>query len=667
MTSLGWVRRAAAALRREPPLRRVASAGVLILVAWSARVVGVAGTDRIHSAALVAAALVSGAAVASRALAALRMRTLSIEALVSVAAVGAIAIGEYWEAAAVTFLFDLGGYLEWKTLERTRAAIRALADWSPQTARVRRDDGSEEVVRAEDVRPGDLLVVKAGEKLAADGVVVRGEAEFDEAALTGESVPVPKRPGDRVMAGSLVALGMVQVRATRVGEETTFGRIVRLVGEAQAARSPVQTAVERFARYYTPAIMALAAITFLVTRDTHLALTLLVVACPGALVLAAPVSLVAGIGRAARLGVLIKGGQRLERLARVDAVAFDKTGTLTSGRPEVVAVQVLGGSADGRADQAAAAVTEADLLRLAAAAETGSGHPLAAAILQRAKQELPAGAVAEPERVDVMPGRGIAADVEGRRVLVGNLRLMEAEGVPVPEAAARAVQHEAAQGRTVAVVAVDGRVWGWISLADRVRDGAGDLVPRLRRVGVKRTVILTGDSAPAATAVAAALGIDQVEAGLLPEDKVSRLRQLRARGFTVAMVGDGINDAPALSAADVSIAMGVGGTDAAMEAADLALISDHLGKIPLAIGLARAIVANVRQNLAFAVVVVLSLVAGVLVGRVHLASGMLVHEVSVLAVILNGMRLLRWNGPPGLPSEPPQPARLRAAPGPASV
>jgi Cd2+/Zn2+-exporting ATPase len=644
-------------------------------VAWISRVLpaGEAGgvVEYVYTAGMVGAAVVSGEALARRAWASLRMRSPGIEVLVTVAAAGAVAIGEYWEAAAVTFLFDLGGYLEWKTLERTRAAIRALADWSPQTARVRRADGSEEVVHAGDVRPGDILVVKSGDKLAADGIIIRGEAEVNEAALTGEPLPVPKGPGDKVMAGSVATLGLLEVQATRVGEETTFGRIIQMVGEAQEARTPVQTLVERFAKYYTPAIMVLAAITFMITRDTRLALTLLVVACPGALVLAAPVSLVAGIGRAARQGVLIKGGQRLEKLARVNAVAFDKTGTLTAGRPEVVSVQVLGnpGSASGSGSGSTdVAITGTELLRLAAAAEKGSEHPLAAAILERATAELqtarssqnrqhlhpfPAEPLPEPQEVKVFPGRGIAADVGGRQVLVGNTRLMEEMELTVDASVLNSVQEEAARGRTVALVAVDGRVCGWISLADRIRESARNLVPLLHRAGVRQTVMLTGDSAAAAAPVAATLGVDRVEAGLLPEDKVKKLRELSAQGFTVAMVGDGINDAPALSAADVSIAIGAG-TDVALEAADVALITDNLEKIPFAIGLARAIVANVRQNLTFAVAVVLTLVAGVLFGRVHLASGMLVHEISVLAVILNGMRLLY------LPS-PRSPSPLRTA------
>lgn len=657
------------------PLRRVAATAVLIVVAWISRVLpaGEAGgvVEYVYTAGMVGAAVVSGEALARRAWASLRMRSPGIEVLVTVAAAGAVAIGEYWEAAAVTFLFDLGGYLEWKTLERTRAAIRALADWSPQTARVRRADGSEEVVHAGDVRPGDILVVKSGDKLAADGIIIRGEAEVNEAALTGEPLPVPKGPGDKVMAGSVATLGLLEVQATRVGEETTFGRIIQMVGEAQEARTPVQTLVERFAKYYTPAIMVLAAITFMITRDTRLALTLLVVACPGALVLAAPVSLVAGIGRAARQGVLIKGGQRLEKLARVNAVAFDKTGTLTAGRPEVVSVQVLGnpGSASGSGSGSTdVAITGTELLRLAAAAEKGSEHPLAAAILERATAELqtarssqnrqhlhpfPAEPLPEPQEVKVFPGRGIAADVGGRQVLVGNTRLMEEMELTVDASVLNSVQEEAARGRTVALVAVDGRVCGWISLADRIRESARNLVPLLHRAGVRQTVMLTGDSAAAAAPVAATLGVDRVEAGLLPEDKVKKLRELSAQGFTVAMVGDGINDAPALSAADVSIAIGAG-TDVALEAADVALITDNLEKIPFAIGLARAIVANVRQNLTFAVAVVLTLVAGVLFGRVHLASGMLVHEISVLAVILNGMRLLY------LPS-PRSPSPLRTA------
>lgn len=641
------------ALRDDRYLRRVAAATALIAAAWLAAALGPGRTGPLYVGPMVAATVVSGQALARRAVSGLRMRVATIELLVSVAAIGALFIGEYWEAAAVTWLFDLGGYLEWRTLERARAAIRALAEWAPRTARIRRPDGSEAEVRVEDVRPGDVMVVRSGEKLAADGVVLRGEAEVSEAALTGEPMPLAKGQGDRVMAGSVNVLGFMEVRATRVGEESTFGRILQLVENAQESRPRVQTAVERFARYYTPAIMALSAVTFLLTRDTHLALTLLVVGCPGALVLAAPVSLVAGLGQAARNGVLIKGGRRLDALAAVDVVAFDKTGTLTAGHPEVAAVHVLGeadrpgddGGPAHRAGTGASLDAEAALLRLAAAVEKGSEHPLAAAVLDRAARTPGLGQLPEPERLRVFPGRGVAADIEGERVLVGSRRLMEAEGVAIDERAHEVFSREEALGRTAVFVAVGGRVAGVLALADRVRPSALAMVQGLRDVGVRRTVIVTGDGRTTAESVARAVGIDEVRARLLPDEKVREISRIKGQGHTVGMVGDGINDAPALAAADVSIAIGVGGTDAAMEAADLALVSDDLGKIPYAIGLAKAIVRNIRHNLTFAVLVVVSLVAGVLGGVVHLASGMLVHEVSVLLVILNGMRLLRWRHP----------------------
>ena len=631
---------------------RVVTAAALVAAAWLAALGDAPPWPALRDGLWVAAAAVAGYGVVRRALAAARARTLSIEALVTVAAAGAIAIGEYWEAAAVTLLFELGGYLEARTLDRARAAIRALAAWAPQTARVRTGEGDREerVVPADAVRPGDVMVLRAGDKVAADGVVVRGEAEMDEAALTGESALRTRRVGDTVLAGSVVATGFVEARATRVGQESTFGRILQLVGEAQAARTRVQTAVERFARYYTPAILVLAGLVLVARRDLHLALTLLVVACPGALVLAAPVSLVAGIGRAARMGVLVKGGSRLEQLARVDAVAFDKTGTLTRGRPEVVAVRPLAGGgpeaaeAGGQADEDDRARR---VLLWAAAAEKASSHPVAAAILRRAREVSSPAELPDPDEARVLPGLGVAARIGEHRVLVGSLRLLQQEGVTVAEHVRRAADAETALGRSVVLVAVDGRVEGLVALADELREGARGLVPGLRSVGVRRVAMLTGDNPAAARTVAAPLGFDTVEAGLLPHEKLERLAALRAEGFTVAMVGDGINDAPALSAADASIAIGVGGTDAAVEAADLALVADDLGRIPYAIGLARAIVASVRQNLAFAVAVVLSLVAGVLMGRVHLASGMLVHQLSVLAVVLNGMRLLRWQPPPG--------------------
>ncbi|WP_324669308.1 heavy metal translocating P-type ATPase [Geochorda subterranea] len=650
-TAAPLAQRARPTLRRDPALRRLGLSALLIVVAWGLRLAG-DGADAaaLHTAAMTAAALISGSAVARRALVGLRLRAPGIETLVTVAAAGALAIGEHWEAAAVTFLFDLGGYLEGRTLEKARAAIQALAAAAPQTARIRRAAAGpgqevEVVVPADAVKKGDRMVIRAGERIAADGIVSRGQAEVDEAALTGELLPKAKGPGDPVLAGSVVTLGMLEAVATRTGQESTFARIARMVGEAEAARSPVQTAVERFARYYTPAILALAAATWALSRDTHLALTLLVVACPGALVLAAPVSLMAGIGRAARQGILFKGGQRLEQLARVQAVAFDKTGTLTEGRPEVVRVW------------AAPGWSPATVLQVAASAERASTHPLALAIVEHAKQRgLPVGAVdVPPESVRIVPGRGLAAEVEGRRVLVGSRAMLEQHGVVIAPAVEREVAFEAAKGRSVAMVAIDGQAAGLIALADRLRPSARGLVTRLRQVGVRHTVILTGDTSEAAEAVAREVGIDEALAGLLPEAKVEHLAALRRRGWVTAMVGDGINDAPALSAADVSIAIGVGGTEVAMEAADLALVTDDLGRLPVAIGLARAIVANVRQNLALAVAVVVALVAGVMVGSVHLASGMMVHELSVLAVILNGMRLLRWQEPHGGARRAPQP------------
>ncbi len=637
---------------------------------------------------------------------ALAVRVVGIDLLVSVASVGAVAIGELWEAAAVTTLFAVGKALEGATLERTRGALSDLVASAPDRAVVVRD-GRQVEVPAYEVRPGETVLVRHGEKVPVDGVVVAGFGAVDEATITGESVPAEKTGGERVFAGTIAVSGLLRVRATGVGTDTTLARIVHRVEEAQDAKGRTQRFLDRFGRWYTPAVMALSALAAALTRDVELALTLLVIGCPGALVISVPVSVVAGIGRAARDGVLVKGGETLEALARVDVVAFDKTGTLTQGRPRVVAVEPVAGAS-------AAAV-----LRFAALAEVGSSHPLARPVIEAAEEAGvgPAEAAAEAE-VETVPGKGVVARVQGRVVVVGsarfaseaaagsrapaavNLRLaaratpgrpgasapvaaadgadtsgatlsvgaappvgapsagamLSAGAAPsadgtlsvgaAPSAGALALASAraevlAADGRTPLVVLVDGTPLGVIGVADGARHGADRAVRELRRLGVREVAMLTGDAEPVALAVARSVGVTRVRAGLLPEDKLAAVRELRAAGHRVAMVGDGVNDAPALAAADVGVAMGAAGSAVAVETADVALMSDDLRRLPHAMRLARRTAANLRQNVAFAVATVLLLLVGVVAGGVTMSLGMLVHEASVLLVVLNGMRLLR--------------------------
>ena len=575
---------------------------------------------------MVAAALAAGWRILVTAVRALLARVVGIDLLVSVAAVGAVLVGEYWEAAAVTFLFAVGHALEDATLSRTRSALAELVAVAPDVAVVLRD-GEQVEVPAAALAPGETVLVKNGARVPVDGVVVGGTGALDEASITGESLPVEKVAGDRVFAGTVSRGGFLQVEATGVGADTTLARIIHRVEEAQDAKARTQAFMDRFSAWYTPAIIALALLLGLATGDVVLALTLLVIGCPGALVISIPVAVVAGIGRGARDGVLVKGGEYLETSARVSAVALDKTGTLTEGRPRLTDVVVLDGTLD-----------RADVLGWAARAEAGSEHPLAPPVIAAAAAEgLPVAGL--PEATEPVPGKGVAATLEGRRVVVGNLALLTAEGI-AGDAAAPVLDELAAAGRTPMAVALDGRVVGVLAVADRLRPDAPEMVRRLHDAGV-RTVMLTGDTERVARAVAAQVGVDEVRAGLLPEDKLAAVTELQRAGHTVAMVGDGVNDAPALATADIGVAMGAAGTGVAIETADIALMQDDLLRLPQALSLARRTVRVMRQNIAVALSTVGVLLAGVLAGGVTMAAGMLVHEVSVLVVILNAMRLLR--------------------------
>ncbi len=578
--------------------------------------------------AMAAAAVLAGYRIVVRAVRALTVRMVAIELLVSIAAVGALVIGEYWEAAAVTFLFAVGHALEAATVTRTRSALAELVAVAPDTAIVLRDGAQVEVAAAA-VVVGETVLVKNGAKVPVDGVVIGGTGALDEASITGESIPVEKVEGDRVFAGTVSAGGFLQVRATGVGADTTLARIIHRVEEAQDARARTQTFLERFSRWYTPGVIALALVTGLVTRDVALALTLLVIGCPGALVISIPVAIVAGIGRGAKDGILIKGGEYLETSARITAVAVDKTGTLTEGRPQLTDVVVLDPT-----------LTRADVLGWAARAEAGSEHPLARPILDAAVAEgLVAGGL--PTDTEPVPGKGIVATLDGHRVSVGNLPMLAAEGIADDDGAAVVVDQLAADGRTPMVVTLDGRVIGVVAVADSVRADARKMVDRLHAAGVRRVVMLTGDARLVAEAVAAQVGVDDVRAELLPEDKLTAVAELQAVGHTVAMVGDGVNDAPALAAADIGVAMGAAGTGVAIETADIALMRDDLLTLPQAVSLARRTVRVMRQNITIALLTVAMLLAGVFAGGVTMAAGMLLHEASVLVVIGNAMRLLR--------------------------
>ncbi|CAM5597192.1 Cd2+/Zn2+-exporting ATPase [Aquamicrobium terrae] len=574
---------------------------------------------------MVAAAFLAGSDIAIRAWRSLRVKHFSIELLVTVAAVGALVIGEVWESAAVTFLFMFGGWLEARTMGQTRGALKALLDAAPATATVLRDGDAVEIP-AHMVGIGETVLVRAGQRIPVDGEVTEGAAAVSEAAITGEPMPAEKAPGSHVHAGTIAENGLLRIRATNVGADTTLARIIQRVEEAQEEKAPSQRMIERFAQWYTPSIIGLAVAAFAVTQDIRLALTLLVVGCPGALVISTPVSIVAGIGRAARSGILIKGGQHLESAGRIDTLALDKTGTLTEGKPQLASIVALGG------------VTETELLHLTATAEAGSTHPLGRPIVEAGRKQ---GPLSTPEALEEHAGMGLSARIDGRTIAAGNRRLMDTLGIALGQEGEAALDRLLSNGQTPILVARDGQLIGLLGMSDMAREGAAEAIARLRDIGIGRVVMLTGDQHGAAEAIAREVGIDEVHAGLMPEDKLELIRKMKADGAHVAMVGDGINDAPALAAADTSIAMGAAGSDVAIETADIALLKDDLGKIPEAMAISRATLGNMRQNLVIALVTVAGLLAGVFSGNVHMAGGMLVHQLSVLIVIANGMRLLR--------------------------
>lgn len=595
-----------------------------------------AGTHAAHASAaftlgdvfMIAAAAVAGYGIVLKAVRALIAKVIGIDLLVSVAAIGAVIIGNFWEAAAVTFLFAIGHALEAATLNKTRSALAELVAVAPDSATVVRD-GQQQEVPAAQVRMGEIVLVKNGAKVPVDGQVVSGTGAIDEASITGESIPVEKSEGGQVFAGTVSRGGFLQVLATGIGADTTLARIIHRVEEAQDAKARTQAFIDRFSGWYTPAVMVLALAAGLISGDVVLALTLLVIGCPGALVISIPVAIVAGIGRAARNGILIKGGEFLETSAKISAVAVDKTGTLTEGRPQLTDVAVLD-----------SALERSEVLRWAAAAEAGSEHPLARPILDTAQAE-GVGPHGIPGTVTPVPGKGIVSDVDGRRVLIGNPPLLLQYGVVDDGSAAQAAESLAAEGKTPMIVAVDDKVIGVVAVADQVRQDAPEMVARLHRAGVEKVVMLTGDTRLVAEAIGKATGIDEIHASLLPEDKLDVVAQLQQEGHTIAMVGDGVNDAPALATANIGVAMGAAGSAVAVETADIALMGDNLLKLPEAIGLAKRTVSVMRQNIAIALITVVLLLAGVFAGGVTMSIGMLVHEASVLVVIANAMRLLR--------------------------
>jgi len=605
-------------------------AGLLLLAGWLA---GLAGAPRNLALGLLLGAYAAGGFFTLRdAWQSLRDRSFDIDTLMIVAAAGAAALGAWEEGALLLFLFSLGHALEHMAMDRARKAIEALAELAPKTAVVQRD-GAEIEVRVNDLLRGDRAIVKPGQRIPADGQVASGNSAVDQSPVTGESMPVDKQPGDRVFAGTVNGEGALVVEVTKLARESTLARMVEMVAEAQTQKSPTQRFTDRFERIFVPAVLVGAALLIVLpplfglpfAESFYRAMAVLVAASPCALAIATPSAVLSGIGRAARGGVLIKGGAHLENLGVLTAIAFDKTGTLTVGRPEVT-------------DVIAASGDEERLLTVAAALESRSAHPLAQAVVAEAKRRgLSWGDAGE---VVAVTGKGLRAEFDGKKVAIGNARLFDGESIP------EVVQQHAlrlqTKGKSIMLIQADGQFLGVVGLADTPRAGVKQVLERLHRIGIRKTIMLTGDNERVGRAIANAVGLDEVKAGLLPEDKVRAMEELGQRYGQVAMIGDGVNDAPAMARATVGIAMGGAGTDVALETADVALMADDLSKLPFAVALSRASRRIIRQNLFVSLGVVALLIPATLFGWAGIGIAVLVHEGSTVVVVVNALRLLGY-------------------------
>ncbi len=574
----------------------------------------------------IAATILAGFPIVYRAGKALLARRLDADVLVAIAIIAASSVGEFVAAGEVAFIMLLGAQLEDYTTRRARKSLGGLLSLVPATARVRRGDQEVEVANSE-LQVGDIVVVRAGERIPVDGKVRSGSASVNQAPVTGESMPVNKEAGDEVFVGTLNESGALIIEATRVGEETTLARIAQLVEAAQQREAPIQRALDRLAGWLVPVMLTLAALVFVFTHDIQRAITVLIVACPCALILATPTAVMAGIARAARAGVLIKGGQYLEAAGRLRTIVFDKTGTLTHGEPEVAHVH----SFDDH--------SHAEVVAMAAIAEKMSSHPIARAIVRKAGVTPP-----DPSSFTAHQ-RGVVAEHDGQKLVVGHTGLMSEQAVALTDAHHAHLDEHHDHGHTTILVAHDGQVCGSICISDSVRANAADAIQQLRRLGIERLVMLTGDNQRVAMDIAGKLGIDEVKAEVLPEQKAQHVESLKARG-AVAMVGDGVNDAPALAVADVGVAMGVTGTDVAHEAADIALMADDLSKIAFAVGLSRQALKIIKQGLLFALAYNVTMVTLAGTGHLHMIGGAIAHQASSVLVILNAMRLLRYRQRP---------------------
>lgn len=574
--------------------------------------------------AFLAATVIAGTPILLRAITALQVKVISIELLVTIAVVVALAIGELEESAVVTFLFVLGSFLEQKTLQRTHQSIKALTEMAPKTAIQINDDQSQTTVDVDMIDEGDHLLVRTGDQVPVDGHILTGSTSLNEAYITGEAQPVTKKVGDQVFMGTINDGDPITVEADKVGEETTFGKIIELIEDAQDNQAPVARFIDRFAQYYTPAVLVIALLIFVFTHDFRLAITFLVLGCPGALVIGAPVSNVAGIGRGAQSKILVKGGSVIDSLNKVDTILFDKTGTITTGQPTVSHFYDY--------------QNDLSNLALAGQMEMATSHPLGKAIVEYAKQhtEIP------NESIDITTknGVGLTTNVGGSSIQLGSPNVIEESQIKLTDQQQKDLYEIQTAGESVVMMTRENQLVLLFGIVDQLRPGVADVLNQLRKMGVQHLTMLTGDNLETATRIGQQAGVTEIQAGMLPADKASYLKQLQAEGHHVLFVGDGINDGPSLAQADVGIAMG-SGTDTAIETSDVVLIDSDFKNVLKAKQLARKTVWNTTENIVIAIATVLILLLGLLTDYVDMSLGMLVHEASILVVILNAMRLLR--------------------------
>lgn len=545
-------------------------------------------------------------------------RKISSPLLISIAMFAAVYIGEVFAAGEVAFIMAIGGILEDMTVERAKRGIKNLVSLAPARGRIVTEGGEKEVV-LEDIKAGDILRVLPGESIPVDGEIISGQTSVDQSVMTGESLPVDKGIGDKVYCGTINRFGSVDIKALKVGKDSSFGKLVEIVREAEQNKSPTERIVDKWASWLVPLALVIAVATYLFTGDITRAVTVLVVFCPCALVLATPTSVMAAIGQAAKYGVIVKSGAALEKMGKVDCAAFDKTGTLTLGKPSVSDIIVLDKS-----------FSESDLLFYAASAESRSEHPLGKAVVSRAAEE--GIGLSAPDDFTMVPGRGVCAVVGGRKVLCGNAEFMDENSVEIEESTGIGGLRNA--GKAVILVAIGGRFAGAMGLSDVLKENASSIVSELEEMGTE-SILLTGDNPQAAEFIASKIGIKRVFAGLLPLGKVEKIKELRSAGKKVCMVGDGVNDAPALKIADVGVAMGAMGSDIAVDAAEIALMGDDVSKIPYLKRLSMATVSLIKFNISLSMAINIIAITLSVMALLNPVTGALVHNAGSVLVVLN--------------------------------